>query len=54
MDTRKEKVAPATETGADSAQRPLTVNKDTLKDLAPRSRTTQNVKGGVPKQPDND
>lgn len=52
MDTRKEKVEPGTDTGADAAEKPLKVNKDSLKDLTPQSRTTEDVKGGIPKQPD--
>lgn len=48
----KKRSAPSKDRSGIQTQRPLKVNKDTLKDLAPQSRNMQQVKGGVPKIPE--
>jgi hypothetical protein len=52
MDTKKTDTEATTIT-TETPRQPLKVNDDTLKDLTPESRAAQQVKGGVPKQPDN-
>ena len=52
MSTASEKRQPHTAKAARRQPRKLTVNRETLKDLAPATRAASGVKGGVPKSID--